>query len=184
MAKKNDSSQKYGWKLGQRHPIRNQFENFYQGRPELSGTPSYGNDWLKLRAQAPRFRGIMPKGEREAEEARQARKEGRGGGGGGGAAPININMFTSSEDRSVTNTTTNNYMAGRGFVDDGAEPAWGSPGGEFEEAGFGDAAFEPMDHDLYNVRQRGGGGWTQPSGELGSGSPAIGPGDSSGALGI
>jgi hypothetical protein len=173
--KKRGANQKFGWGLGQQHPLRYQAEDFYKGKPELSGTPAYGADWLSMRdTSVPRFRGIMPKKEREARQA----KGGRGGGGSGATAPININMFTNTENRNVTNTTNNNYMGGRGFVDD-SEPDWGSPGSEFADAGF-----EPMDHDLYNVRERGGGNWEQPIGELGTGATGIGTGDEQGALGI
>jgi hypothetical protein len=153
---------------GQMHPLRYQFEGLYEGRPELSGTPAYQRNWLDANIpDVPRFRGRdkPSKGSREREGAAR-----------GGVPAFNINMVTMSNDRIDRSVnTTNNYMGGRGFVDDG-EPNWGRPGTEFQDA----EVFEPMSHDLYNVRESGGGNW---AGELGTGQTGIGRGDQD-ALGI
>jgi hypothetical protein len=154
---------------GEQHPLRYQFEELYKRRTDLGGTPDYNRNWLD--ANIPKvtpFRG--------REKPSRGSREGAARGGADGAVPaFNINMVTMNNDRSDRSVTTNNYMGGRGFVDDG-EPNWGRPGTEFQDA----EVFEPMSHDLYNVRESGGGNW---AGELGAGQTGIGRGDQD-ALGI
>jgi len=86
---------------GEQHPMRYQFEGMYEGRPELSGTPSYGRNWLSADIpNVPRFRGRTNARERE----RAAYSGGRG---------FSINMTTHNYPGSITSTnyggTTHNY---------------------------------------------------------------------------
>jgi hypothetical protein len=150
---------------GRQHPLRYQFEGMYEGRPELSGTPAFGRNWLNANIPTvPRFRGHEPE-KKGKERERQGYEAGRGF--------TTVNMFTHNENRSVN--TTNNYMGDSSGGDVGGD--WGSRGGQFQDA----EVFEPMDHDLFNVRERGGGGW---AGELGTGQAGIGSGGDQDALGI
>lgn len=153
-------------------PGRGAAKGFYKGRPELTGTTAYNHDWLNINRPA------VPRNEGTGGKKKDKKNSGGGSKSSGGTpGTFNINMVTMNTDRSDRSVTNNNYMGGRGFVDD-SEPDWGTPGTEFQDA----EVFESMDHDLYNVRERGGGNWA--AGGIGTGQAGIGPGGDQDALGI